>query len=78
VKKDAIFKRAREETAQLSRETLDSVYAVLDYSGLCCLLMFHRQDARAMLEEIMAQTAQDSSMGDLTSMFSKRDVRDPG
>ena len=82
MKKNAIFKSAREHTDQLSREVLASVYVVLLCSDLAFftnLVVFLRQEARAVLQEIMAQTAHwDRGMGDLTDMFSTRDVRRPG
>jgi hypothetical protein len=76
VKKNAIFKRACEHNGQISREILASVYVIRVYSGLCRFLMALRHDARAMLEEIMAETAQNHGMGDLIPMLSRRDVRD--
>ena len=77
MKKNAIFKRAREDTGQLSREILASVYVASFYDGSGCLLIFPRHEARAVLEEIMVETTRDSCMGDLTSMLSRRDVREP-
>ena len=38
-------------------------------------LILFRHDARAILEEIIARNGQDRSMGDLVSIFSRRDVR---
>ena len=76
MKKNAIFKRAREHNGQISREILASVYVARASGGSCRLLTLLRHDARAMLEEIMAETAQDRGMGDLIPMLSRRDVRD--
>jgi hypothetical protein len=76
VKKNAIFKRAREHNGQISRETLASVYVARVSGGSRRFLTLLRHDARAMLEEIMAETAQDRGMGDLIPMLSRRDVRD--
>ena len=69
--------RTRTNRAVISRNIGFCVCPVLLYSDLRCLLISLRQEARVMLEEIMAETAQDSSMGDLTAMPSRRDVRSP-
>lgn len=77
VKKNAIFKRAREHNGQISREILASVYVTRALSGLFNSLILFRHETRAMLEEITAGNGQDRSMGDLISLFSRRDVSDP-
>ena len=77
MKKNAIFKRAREHNGQISREILASVYVAHVPDGWYYSLMLFRHDARAMLEEIRARNKQDRSMGDLISMLARRDVRDP-
>lgn len=77
MKKNAIFKRAREHNGQISREILASVYVAHVPNGSYHSLMPLSHDARAMLEEITAGKGQDRGMEDLISMFSRRDVRDP-
>lgn len=74
VKKNAIFKRAREHNGHISREILASVYATRAFGGSFSFLMLFRHDARAMLEEIISGSGQDRSTGDLVSMFSRSDV----
>lgn len=76
VKKNAIFKRAREHNGQISREILASVYVVCASSGLFNPMVLFRHDARAVLEEMMAKNRQNRGMGDLMSILSRRDVRD--
>jgi hypothetical protein len=76
VKKNAIFKRAREHNGQISREILAFVYVARTPSASYHSLILLRHDARAMLEEITAGNGNDRSMGDLISMLSRRDVRD--
>ena len=75
VKKNAIFKRAREHNGQISREILTSVYVTCVLDGSFNFVILFRHDARAMLEEIISGNGQDRSTGDLMSMFSRRDVR---
>jgi len=75
VKKNAIFKQAREHNGQISRDILASMYVIRGLSGLYYPLILLRHEARAMLEEITTGNGQDRSMGDLVSLFSRRDVR---
>ena len=76
MKKNAIFKRAREHNGQIAREILASVYVVRVYGDSHHSLTVLRHDARLMLEEITAGNGQDRGMGDLSSLLSRRDVRD--
>ena len=74
-KKNAIFKRAREDCGQISREALVSVCVTRVLSSCSCLMLL-RRDARATLEEVISGSKRDRSMGVLISVLPRRDVRD--
>lgn len=50
------------------------MYVLLASSDFHRFLRSPRHDAREMVEEILAGGGQDHGMGDLSSMFSRRDV----